>query len=179
MWAGDRPWSHRPQVIRCVPLLASYLMTGPSSLALTRYEDADQQGFARLVNQVHAEFGFSYDPVLDTDLSAPTRHYPHLWVVKDSRRLVGCIALTKIIRGECTIKRMYLSNSVRGQGWGKLLMNTALDQARRSACRTVFIDTSIRQQSAVRLIEQSGFTLIRQLEGSLYYSMDLGAGEPS
>ena len=38
---------------------------GMSELPLTGYQQEDQEGFARLVEDVHSEFGFSYDAELD------------------------------------------------------------------------------------------------------------------
>ncbi|GAB3581653.1 hypothetical protein GCM10027579_10110 [Calidifontibacter terrae] len=53
------------------------------------YTPQDQPAFADLVNNVHAEFGFGYDPELDADLENPTAYYQHLWLLRFDRAVIG------------------------------------------------------------------------------------------
>lgn len=59
------------------------------------YNPQDQPAFADLVNSVHAEFGFGYDPELDADLDDPTAYYRHLWLLRLDRAVIGSAALTQ------------------------------------------------------------------------------------
>lgn len=68
---------------------------GLASPHLATYQPQDRNGFANLVNDVHAEFGFSYDPALDTDLDDPEAHYRHILLVKAGNLVVGSVALTE------------------------------------------------------------------------------------
>lgn len=148
-------------------------MSSSNHAALATYERADRAGFAELVNDVHREFGFGYDAVLDADLDDPGGHYAQIWILRQARDVVGCIALTPVVTGVCMIKRMYLAPSVRGIGWGRRLMGQALASARsQEGCVSVVVDTSSRQPAAVRLIELFGFKLEREDGESRYYRLN-------
>lgn len=138
-----------------------------------RYSDEDHDGFADLVNDVHAEFGYSYDPDLDADLADPLAFYRHLWVARVGPVVVGSVALTAAVDGVTTLKRMYLRPEFRGQGWGRRLLGTAMETAAREGWIRIVLDTGAHQQAAQRLYEFAGFELNRREETSLYYTKDL------
>lgn len=89
---------------------------GVSEPAVTVYTEQDQPGFAELVNTIHAEFGFGFDPLLDADLEHPTSYYQHLWLVRLGSTVVGSAALTPPDNRVTTLKRMYLRPEHRRRG---------------------------------------------------------------
>lgn len=64
---------------------------------------------------------------------------------------------------------MYLRPWLRGQGWGRRLLTTAVEAAVRDGCRWLELDTTERQGAACRLYEAAGFTLQRTMGISRYY----------
>lgn len=144
-----------------------------SELRLTAYQHADQEGFARLVEDVHSEFGFSYDAELDADLDDPESHYPFILVVKCGTSVVGSAALTEPRAGSTTLKRMYLRPSLRGLGWGRRLLDGLTERAVEYGCEQIRLDTTTRQAGARRLYERNGFTLVSRDGDTLFYSKDL------
>ncbi len=89
-----------------------------STAELAAYSPGDQEGFASLVNDTHAEYGFSYHPVLDKDLADPVASYSHVWVLISEGSVVGSVTLTVPLNGTTTLKRMYVRPHFRGEGWG-------------------------------------------------------------
>ncbi len=146
---------------------------GMSAPELAAFTPHDQPGLADLVNEVHSEFGFAYQPRLDADLDNPLAHYRHVWVLKLEDAVIGSVALTAPVDGTPTLKRMYLRAKFRGQGWGRQLLTTALESAIRDRCTRIELDTSDRQHDACRLYESSGFRLHRQVGSTRYYGKDL------
>lgn len=142
-------------------------------VVLVRFTSEDQPGFASLVKDVLQEYGFSYHPRLDADLTDPGSHYAHLWVLRSGGGVVGSVALCSPVGRSVTLKRMYLRPEFRGMGWGRLLLNTALEAARSDGCNEVLLDTSERQAGAIRLYEAAGFELQRRSGGSLFYSKSM------
>jgi putative acetyltransferase len=140
---------------------------------IVEYSKDDQNAFAELVNGVHAEFGFTFDPGLDADLTSPDAFYHRIWVLKRGDEVVGSVALTPARRGTTILKRMYLRREIRGQGWGRRLLYTAVQAAERDGCNRILLDTSEIQHSAQQLYERAGFRLDRREGGKLFYSMDL------
>lgn len=141
-----------------------------SKLRLTTYQQEDQEGFARLVEDVHSEFGFSYDAELDADLDDPESHYPFILLLKCGTSVVGSAALTEPRAGSTTLKRMYLRPALRGLGWGRRLLDGVTERAVEDGCREIHLDTTTRQAGARRLYERNGFTLVSQGGGALLYS---------
>lgn len=144
-----------------------------SELRLTAYQQEDQEGFARLVEDVHSEFGFSYDAELDADLDDPESHYPFILLVKCGTSVVGSAALTEPRAGSTTLKRMYLRPSVRGLGWGRRLLDGVTEGAVEHGCKEIQLDTTTRQAGARRLYERNGFKLVSQDGDTLFYSKDV------
>ena len=141
---------------------------------VTVYTERDQPGFAELVNDVHAEFGFSVDPELDTDLDNPTAYYRHLWMVRlEDGAVVGSVALTPPEHRVTTLKRMYLRPEHRGRGLGRQLLTLAIATSRRDGCRLIVLDTSDRQTDAIRLYEAAGFRLHHTSGITRYYTLDI------
>jgi len=140
-----------------------------STAELAAYSPGDQEGFASLVNDTHAEYGFSYHPVLEKDLADPVAFYSHVWVLISEGSVVGSVALTVPLNGTTTLKRMYVRPHFRGEGWGRRLLDTAIRTAASEGCRRIKLDTSDRQVQAVRLYEAAGFVLQRRDAGSRFY----------
>lgn len=153
------------------------MMLGMAPPQLGRYRPQDRVGFADLANDVHAEFGFGYDPVLDADLSDPETHYRHILLIKVDDAVVGSAALTDPRRGAATVKRMYLRPELRGQGWGRRLLDAVTDLAAQDGCERVELDTNDRQPDACRLYERAGFTLLRKRGSTRYYAKELANPE--
>ncbi|RNI25322.1 GNAT family N-acetyltransferase [Flexivirga caeni] len=144
-----------------------------SEPTVTVYTEQDRRGFAELVNDVHAEFGFGFDPELDADLEDPTAYYGHVWVVRLGGAVVGSVALTPPDNRVTTLKRMYLRPEQRGCGLGRRLLAVAVATARRDGCTLIRLDTSDRQPDAIRLYEAAGFQLHHASGATRYYTLNI------
>lgn len=141
--------------------------------ALLAYESADREGLARLVNDVHAEFGFKFDPALDADLEDPARWYRHVWILKDSVEVVGSVAMADQGDGVAVVKRMYLRPHMRGRGWGRRLLDSVIAAAIDDGFWCLRLDTVRAQNAAWRLYERAGFRLTEVSGDALHYELDL------
>lgn len=80
-------------------------------------------------------------------------------------RPAGCVALRDLGGdlggdpgdGVCEMKRMFVPEFFRGRGIGRALADRVIDEARLAGYRRMRLDTSFRQQDAIRLYERSGF----------------------
>jgi putative acetyltransferase len=73
-------------------------------------------------------------------------------------RAAGCVALHSLGDGSCEMTRMFVDPELRGRGVGKALAVRLIDEARSAGCRTMRLDTSVRQLEAITLYERLGFT---------------------
>jgi len=58
---------------------------------------------------------------------------------------------------DCTLEDLYVSESARGGGVGRTLVEAALGRARERGCRRVVLDTHDTNEPAVALYESFGF----------------------
>ncbi|MEZ5832301.1 MAG: GNAT family N-acetyltransferase [Dongiaceae bacterium] len=72
----------------------------------------------------------------------------------------GCVALRDLGDGACEMKRMFVPVSYRGLGVGRALADRIIADGRDAGYRLMRLDTSNRQEEAMRLYERSGFRRI-------------------
>ncbi|WP_274628035.1 GNAT family N-acetyltransferase [Arvimicrobium flavum] len=69
----------------------------------------------------------------------------------------GCVALRDLGGGICEMKRMFVPDRFRGKGIGWALAERVIEEARTAGYSRMRLDTSKRQNEAMRLYEQIGF----------------------
>lgn len=100
-----------------------------------------------------------------------------IFVVEESKGIfVGCIAVRPYSNSNeiAEIKRLYVKPSSQGKGYGKLLLEHALNMAKTASYKKVILDTLPTMDKAINLYEAFGFTQTsayynNPLEGVVYY----------
>lgn len=72
-------------------------------------------------------------------------------------RTVGCVALIPIGGGVYELSKMVVAPEMRGQGIGRQLLERAINEARRLGAASLFLGSSSKLPTAVRLYEAVGF----------------------
>jgi len=75
-------------------------------------------------------------------------------------RPAGCVALRNLKDGICEMKRMFVPEAYRGRGLGRALAMRVIAEAREAGYRAMRLDTSRRQEEAMRLYQRCGFRRI-------------------
>lgn len=102
-----------------------------------------------------------------------------LLATDDAQQLAGCIALRKLEPGVCEMKRLFLRPAYRGQGLGKLLVESIIDEARKLGYTRMRLDTLPgRMDKAIALYESIGFVEIgpyceNPVEGAKFMELNL------
>lgn len=101
-----------------------------------------------------------------------------LFVVYDQNVAIGCLGLRKIDDGVGELKRMYLKESYRQKGIGKMMLDAALEKARSIGYQKVRLDTLDTMIPAMRFYEKNGFSKIEAyyhnpIAGAVYFEISL------
>ena len=83
-----------------------------------------------------------------------------LWLAHANAVGIGCVALRPLDDETAEVKRMYVDPAWRGQGVGRVLMETLIAGARARRYSTLRLGTLHDMTSAIALYETLGFTPI-------------------
>jgi len=102
----------------------------------------DFQDFETELNSLPGKYGLPYGVLI-------------LALVDD--RVAGCIALRKIYKNICEMKRLYVCEDYRGLGIGKTLINMIIEEAKKLNYQYIRLDTLPTMKKAQDLYESIGF----------------------
>ncbi len=98
---------------------------------------------------------------LDDELGDLRRKYGGsagaMFVAYVDGRPAGSIAITRNDDESCEVKRLYVRPEFRGRHLGKVLLDRAIEEARRLGYRFMRLDTFPFMEGAIRMYEQYGF----------------------
>jgi GNAT superfamily N-acetyltransferase len=75
-------------------------------------------------------------------------------------RIVGCVGVRGLDGETCEMKRLYVSETARGSGLGRVLAEASIVEARRLGYRRMRLDTVPGMETAQALYARLGFTEI-------------------
>lgn len=113
---------------------------------------------------------------LPGDYAAPDGR---LLLAEENNELTGCIALRKLGAGVCEMKRLFLRPAYRGQGLGRILVESIIDEAQKLGYTYMRLDTLPgRMDKAIALYESIGFVEIEPycenpIEGARFMELEL------
>ncbi len=135
-----------------------------TELCIRRATSADVVGVVALIDAVYREYGeLLCLEGADSDLLTAHESYAarggEFVVLTDELRILGTHAILPLRPpAVCTFRRLYLDNSLRGQRWGKQLMNWAIEAAMERGFSRVEFWSDTRFSRAHRFFERQGFT---------------------
>jgi N-acetylglutamate synthase-like GNAT family acetyltransferase len=121
----------------------------------------DTDGIINLVAEVYSE----YDCVLYAEEEEPyllragdyfRQTGGEFWVVEDAERIKATVAV-RLTDDSSELKTLYVHPSLRRQGWGKRLVELAMEHARRAGRRHMFLWSDTRFLDAHRLYRKMEF----------------------
>lgn len=131
------------------------------------------------LEQLHLDIpGTAYfDPELDhmSEYYAKDPEKRAYFIASDeSERVVGGVGIAEFapIPGCAELQKLYLSDSAKGKGYSKELMQLAEEWARTAGYEQLYLETHSNLTTAMRLYEKLGFQEIEKPSTVLHGTMD-------
>ena len=119
----------------------------------------------------HWNFGLFFEAKVATELAAFLKRYDKrrdcLWTVDCKGRVEGSLVIDghDADRSGAHLRWFILSDTLRGSGLGRTLIQRAVDFCRQCGSPTIFLWTFKGLEAARHLYESAGFRLVEQREG--------------
>jgi putative acetyltransferase len=81
----------------------------------------------------------------------------HIFMVYAGQQAVGCVALIPMGSGVFELSKMAVAPEMRGKGIGRKLLEYAVEQAKSSGAKSLFLGSNAKLANAVHLYESIGF----------------------
>ena len=128
-----------------------------------RATNADQTSIEALIFPILRSYGLEPSPEsTDADLSAIEETYFAArgffdLLVDGNDEIYGTVAVHQTAPELCELRKMYLSPALRGQGWGKQLLERAISGARELNYTRMWLETANSLTESHRLYRSYGF----------------------
>ena len=97
----------------------------------------------------------------------------HILFAKSADQIVGTCALMPSSDGRFELTKMAVTESYRGRGVGKKLLESALQAYKKSAAQGLFLYSNSKLKPALKLYEKYGFNHAKTIESSAYQRADV------
>jgi putative acetyltransferase len=133
------------------------------------WQPTDRMAVAAVIGMVLAEYGLGWEPLgADRDVLEVEQFYQNgeFWVVEQAGQVVGTAAYCPTHRGvrAVELRKMYLLATVRGKGLGRHLLQQLEQAVAAQGFQQIWLETATILQSAIKLYENSGYTLTTGVE---------------
>ena len=131
-----------------------------TELTIREFEPGDEAAFRRL-NEEWIRHYFVIEPKDEAVFADPRGSIldrgGRIFLAVLDGQPVGCCALLRMNSGEFEVAKMAVTESCRGNGIGRQLLEKAIAEARASGARRLYLETNRKMQPAIRLYESLGF----------------------
>ncbi|WP_433261803.1 GNAT family N-acetyltransferase [Micromonospora vinacea] len=133
----------------------------PSTLTITSMTTAEEAQAFRTLNEEWISHSFAIEEsdtkTLRDPFAAIVDPGGDVLIVRDGGEIVGCVALVRSSDDVFELSKMAVNPAVRGRGIGRQLIQAAIHRARTLGATTLFLGSSTKLPTAVRLYESAGF----------------------
>ncbi len=138
-------------------------------MKIRRFNVKDQGQAQKLITGIlKNEFAMDQKAYLHSDLHSISDVYAGpreaFFVGESEGRIIGTVAVKEESRDTAILRRLFVSSKYRGKGYGRLLIEKALDFCREKGYREVVFHVSNTMKAAMGLCRNKGFNEKEKLE---------------
>jgi putative acetyltransferase len=131
-------------------------------LKIREYKNTDNKPLIEMISTVLAEYKMSLDfQGPDKDLEDLQNIYFNnkgvFFVAELAGKIIGSVAVSKIDDEKCELRKLYILKEHRGQGFGQMLLDRAIDFASLNGYGKMELEVSEKHKGAIRLYKKFGF----------------------
>jgi putative acetyltransferase len=131
-------------------------------LKIREYKNTDNKPLIEMISTILAEYKMSLDfQGPDKDLEDLQNIYFNnkgvFFVAELDGKIIGSVAVSKIDDEKCELRKLYILKEHRGQGFGRILLDRAIDFASLNGYGKMELEVSEKHKGAIRLYEKLGF----------------------
>ena len=86
----------------------------------------------------------------------------------DNDNVIGTVALKRFDDDSAELKALYLDSEYRGKGFGSMMINKVIEEARSLGYKSIVLDSMSQYKDALRLYEKAGFKSIEKYNDNTY-----------
>ena len=138
-------------------------MIEPTKISIRSATNADCERVKALVFGILQEYGLETAPNgTDNDLNDLEANYINrggiFEILEDADgNLLGTVGLYPMDAETVELRKMYFAKELRGQGFGKRILQRMIEKSRESGFKKIYLETASVLKEAVHLYEKFGF----------------------
>ena len=150
-----------------------------SQLNIREIQKTDISEVAKIIRDTLTEYecvGEEYsisDPEIDDMHSAYSDPRSKFYVITDGNSILGCGGFAQLegsSEDTCELRKMYFKHELRGRGYGQILLDICLFNAKELGYSKCYLETVERMERANRLYLRNGFERLSCQEGDTGHS---------
>jgi DNA-binding MarR family transcriptional regulator/GNAT superfamily N-acetyltransferase len=154
-------------------ILAEHAALAAATVEIVPFEPALREHFRRL-NAQWLEKHFVLEPIDREVLENPERAVLQpggaIFFARLAGEVVGTCALLHESPGVYELSKMSVDEAFRGVGAGRSLLDAAIAEFRRRRGKTLFLESSSKLRTALRMYEQAGFVMQPAIRPGSHYA---------
>jgi putative acetyltransferase len=129
---------------------------------IREYKNEDHSRLIEMISMVLAEYKMSLDftgPDKDLHDLQNIYFYNHgaFFIAELDDEIIGSVAVSRIDDEKCELRKLYVLKEHRNRGFGRILLDKAIDFASSNGYGKMELEVSQKHQKAISLYIQTGF----------------------
>ena len=139
------------------------------SLDIVRYEESLKVSLFAFYSECFPGVGKPFEPEGGHEFyNHIPEYFERFWCLADDDVVLGSVAIRRLSEDTAELKALYLSEELRGQGWGYKLLDLAVQYARYQGYKRICLDSMKSYTAARHLYDKFGFKEITSYNNNTF-----------